>query len=86
MEQNHRTTEPSGTKPREAPENGTGSVLGRSGNQVDTAQAVNIKKAGKRKMEEMGLNDKTVQRLREYLLAEGWTAEKILDLFDYLTK
>ena len=36
--------------------------------------------------EEMGLNDKTVQRLREYLLAEGWTAEKILDLFDYLTK
>lgn len=44
MEQNHRTTEPSGTKPREAPENGTGSVLGRSGNQVDTAQAVNIKK------------------------------------------
>lgn len=37
-------------------------------------------------MDEMGLNDKTVQRLREYLLAEGWTAEKILDLFDYLTK
>ena len=34
----------------------------------------------------MGLNDKTVQRLREYLLAEDWTAEKILDLFDYLTK
>ena len=53
---------------------------------VNAAQAVNIKKAGKRKMEEMGLNDKTVQRLREYLLAEGWTAEKILDLFDYLTK
>lgn len=85
VEQNHRTTEPSGTKPREAPENGTSSVLGESG-KVNAAQAVNIKKAGKRKMDEMGLNDKTVQRLREYLLAEGWTAEKILDLFDYLTK
>ena len=88
VEQNHRTTEPSGTKPREAPEIGTSSVLGSSGKRlkVNAAQAVNIKKAGKRKMEEMGLNDKTVQRLREYLLAEGWTAEKILDLFDYLTK
>lgn len=34
----------------------------------------------------MGLNDKTVQRLREYLLSKGWTAEEILDLFDYITK
>ena len=38
-------------------------------------------------MEEfLGLSDKTVQRLREYLLANGWTAEQILDLLDYITK
>lgn len=34
----------------------------------------------------MGLSDKTVQRLREYLLSKGWTAEEILDLIDYITK
>lgn len=36
--------------------------------------------------EETGLADKTVQRLREYLLEKGWTAEEILDLLDYITK
>lgn len=34
----------------------------------------------------IGLSDKTIQRLREYLLALGWTAEQILDLLDYITK
>ena len=34
----------------------------------------------------VGLSDKTVQRLREYLLAKGWTAVEILDLLDYITK
>lgn len=34
----------------------------------------------------IGLSEKAIQRLREYLLAEGWTAEKILDLLDYITK
>ena len=33
-----------------------------------------------------GLSDKTVQRLREYLLGKGWTADEILDLLDYITK
>lgn len=37
-------------------------------------------------IEEMSLSDKAIQRLREYLLNEGWTAEKILDLLDYITK
>ncbi|MDE6667668.1 MAG: hypothetical protein K2K38_04905 [Clostridia bacterium] len=35
---------------------------------------------------DMGVTDKTVQRLKEYLLNEGWTAEKILDLLDFITK
>lgn len=34
----------------------------------------------------IGLSDKAIQRLREYLLALGWTAEQILDLLDYITK
>lgn len=34
----------------------------------------------------MSLTEKTIQRLREYLLAQGWTAEQILDLLDYITK
>lgn len=34
----------------------------------------------------MGLTEKTIQRLRKYLLALGWTAEQILDLLDYITK
>lgn len=34
----------------------------------------------------MGLSDKTVQRLREYLLGKGWTANEILDLLDYITR
>ena len=34
----------------------------------------------------MGVTDKTVQRLREFLLAKGWTADEILDLLDYITK
>lgn len=84
MEQNHRTTEPSGTKPREAPENGTGSVLGRSGNQVDTAQAVNIKKAGKRKMDEMTGGE--IFRLIQYLRSQGWTDEKIVKLIEFITR
>lgn len=37
-------------------------------------------------MESLGLSEKTVQRLREYLLSKGWTAEEILDLLDYITK
>lgn len=36
--------------------------------------------------EEMSLSDKAIQRLREYLLAKGWTADEILDLLDYITK
>ncbi len=36
--------------------------------------------------EEMSLSDKAIQRLREYLLGIGWTAEQILELLDYLTK
>lgn len=36
--------------------------------------------------EEMSLSDKAIQRLREYLLEKGWTAEEILDLLDYITK
>ena len=84
MEQNHRTTEPSGTKPREAPENGTGSVLGTSGNQVDTAQAVNIKKAGKRKMDEMTGGE--IFRLIQYLRSQGWTDEKIVKLIEFITR
>lgn len=32
------------------------------------------------------MSDKAIQRLREYLLAKGWTAEQILDLIDYITK
>ena len=34
----------------------------------------------------MGLTDKAIQRLREYLLKKGWTAEEILNLLNYLTK
>lgn len=83
MEQNHRTTEPSGTKPREAPENGTSSVLGESG-KVNAAQAVNIKKAGKRKMEEMTGGE--IFRLIQYLRAQGWTDEKIVKLIEFITR
>ena len=36
--------------------------------------------------EEMSLSDKAIQRLKEYLLNIGWTAEQILALLDYLTK
>ena len=32
------------------------------------------------------LNDKHIQRLKEYLLAKGWTEKEIFDLLDYLTK
>lgn len=83
MEQNHRTTEPSGTKPREAPENGTGSVLGESG-KVNAAQAVNIKKAGKRKMNEMTGGE--IFRLIQYLRSQGWTDEKIVKLIEFITR
>ncbi len=36
--------------------------------------------------ETTSLSDKAIQRLREYLLALGWSAEQILDLIDYITK
>lgn len=86
MEQNHRTTEPSGTKPREAPENGTSSVLGSSGKRlkVNAAQAVNIKKAGKRNMEEMTGGE--IFRLIQYLRSQGWTDEKIVKLIEFITR
>ncbi len=32
------------------------------------------------------LSNKAIQRLIEYLIAEEWTTEKILDLIDFLTK
>lgn len=32
------------------------------------------------------MSDKAIQRLREYLIAQGWTAQQILDLIDYITK
>ena len=35
--------------------------------------------------EKTSLSDKAIQRLREYLLRLGWTAEQILDLIDYIT-
>ena len=37
-------------------------------------------------MEGMSLSDKAIQRMKEYLLNQGWTAEEILDLLDYITK
>lgn len=36
--------------------------------------------------EKESMSDKAIQRLREYLLSKGWTAEQILDLIDYITK
>lgn len=36
--------------------------------------------------DEMSLTDKAIQRIREYLKNEGWTAEKILDFISYITK
>ena len=32
------------------------------------------------------MSDRTYNRLREYLKAQGWSAEQILDLIDYITK
>ena len=32
------------------------------------------------------LSDKAFQRIREYLLALGWTEKQILDFIDYITK
>lgn len=86
MEQPHRTTELSGNKPREAHENGTSSVLGSSGKRlkVNAAQAVNIKKAGKRNMEEMTGGE--IFRLIQYLRAQGWTDEKIVKLIEFITR
>ena len=50
-------------------------------------ELVKITKAGKGFMEDFtGLSDKAIQRLREYLLGKGWTADEILDLLDYITK
>ncbi len=37
-------------------------------------------------MIEMGIADKTLHRLIKYLTAEGWSAQKILDLIDKLTE
>lgn len=54
---------------------------------VDTPQGgINKNMAGKGMENFIGLSDKAIQRLREYLLALGWTAEQILDLLDYITK
>ena len=53
---------------------------------VDKEPCKNLKRQGKGMEEQTGLSDKTVQRLREYLLGKGWTAEQILDLLDYITK
>lgn len=54
---------------------------------VDTLRrGRNKNKAGKGMESFIGLSDKAIQRLREYLLALGWNAEQILDLLDYITK
>ena len=53
-------------------------------NQVDTAQAVNIKKAGKRKMDEMTGGE--IFRLIQYLRSQGWTDEKIVKLIEFITR
>jgi len=37
-------------------------------------------------IEETSLSDKAIQRLKEYLLTRGWSAEQILDLLDFITK
>lgn len=74
-------------KPREALENGTtllNVLTVEKSNGVKTE--FNKTKAGKSMDDFTGLSDKTVQRLREYLLDKGWTADQILDLLDYITK
>lgn len=57
------------------------SVVGKSGH---TAQAVNIKKAGKRKMDEMTGGE--IFRLIQYLRSQGWTDEKIVKLIEFITR
>ena len=32
------------------------------------------------------INDKHIQRLKEFLLAKGWSEKEIFELIDYLTK
>lgn len=32
------------------------------------------------------LSDKAIQRLKDFLLNRGWSAEQILDLLDYITR
>lgn len=32
------------------------------------------------------MTDKAIQRLREYLINQGWNAQQILDLIDFLTR
>lgn len=56
------------------------------GEKIDTPKGGIKNKAGKGMEIFIGLSDKAIQRLREYLLALGWSAEQILDLLDYITK
>lgn len=49
-------------------------------------ETLNLKRQVKGAMEEMSLSDKAIQRLKEYLTAQGWNAQQILNLLDYITK
>lgn len=57
------------------------SVVGESGRH---GEAVNIKKAGKRKMDEMTGGE--IFRLIQYLRSQGWTDEKIVKLIEFITR
>lgn len=37
-------------------------------------------------MDKLSLSDKAIQRMKDYLINQGWTAQQILDLLDYITK
>ena len=45
---------------------------------------MNIKKAGKRKMDEMTGGE--IFRLIQYLRSQGWTDEKIVKLIEFITR
>lgn len=36
--------------------------------------------------EKSSLSDKAIQRIKEYMLSQGWTAEQILDFIIFITK
>ena len=57
--------------------------FGESG-KVNAAQAVNIEKAGKRKMDEMTGGE--IFRLIQFLRSQGWTDEKIVKLIEFITR